>query len=186
VPLAYDRTVRMEMATSDRLPAGVRRDLRALLDAAWAAKLGEFNDQDWQNALGFHVLLLDGDEVVSHASVVERALESGGRVVRTGYVEAVVTRPELQRRGYATRVMAAVHDHIDAGFELGALDAAVPEWYARLGWLRWEGPTAVRTVQGVIRTPEEDGRVFVRLTPTTPELDRSAQLACEWRPGDVW
>ena len=186
MPLAYDRTVRMEMLTSDRLDVSRQSALRALLDSAWAHKLGDFTDEDWQNALGFHVLLLDGDEIVSHASVVERALETGRRVIHTGYVEAVVTRPEHQRRGYATRVMRAVHDHIEAGFELGALDAAVPEWYARLGWLRWEGATAVRTAEGVIPTPEEDGRVFVRLTPTTAQLDRTAQLVCEWRPGDVW
>ena len=36
------------------------------------------------------------------------------------------------------------------------------------------------------RTPEEDGFVLVRLTPTSPDLDLSAPISCEWRPGDVW
>jgi aminoglycoside 2'-N-acetyltransferase I len=38
----------------------------------------------------------------------------------------------------------------------------------------------------VIGTPEEDGAVMVRMTPTTPELDLTAPISCDWRPGDVW
>ena len=49
-----------------------------------------------------------------------------------------------------------------------------------------EGPTSVHTDAGLLRTPEEDGLVFVRLTPTSPELDLSEPISCDWRPGDVW
>jgi hypothetical protein len=28
--------------------------------------------------------------------------------------------------------------------------------------------------------------VFVRLTQTSPELDLSEPISCDWRPGDVW
>ncbi len=38
----------------------------------------------------------------------------------------------------------------------------------------------------VIPTPEEDGLVLVRLTPSSPELDLSAPISCDWRLGDVW
>jgi hypothetical protein len=38
----------------------------------------------------------------------------------------------------------------------------------------------------LVRTAEEDGNVLVRLTPTSPELDLSAPISCDWRPGDVW
>ena len=48
------------------------------------------------------------------------------------------------------------------------------------------GPTSVRTEMGLVRTPEEDGNVFLRLTPTSPELDLSAPISCDeygWRTG---
>ena len=39
----------------------------------------------------------------------------------------------------------------------------------------------------MIGTPEEDGLVMVRRTPTTPsDLDLDAPISCDWRPGDVW
>ncbi len=50
----------------------------------------------------------------------------------------------------------------------------------------WEGPTFVRAELGLIPTPEEDGFVLVRLTATSPELDLSAPISCDWRPGDEW
>jgi aminoglycoside 2'-N-acetyltransferase I len=39
---------------------------------------------------------------------------------------------------------------------------------------------------GERRTPDEDGGVLVRLTPSSPDLDPAAPLSCDWRPGDVW
>jgi aminoglycoside 2'-N-acetyltransferase I len=59
-------------------------------------------------------------------------------------------------------------------------------FYERLGWVAWRGPTSVRMGAGAVRTVEEDGNVFVRLTPTSPVLDLSAPISCEWRPGDAW
>ena len=59
-----------------------------------------------------------GDRIVSHASVVDRVLETGDLALRTGYVEAVATWPEHQGAGHATRVMRAVGTFLD-GYELG-------------------------------------------------------------------
>lgn len=163
-------------------------ELRALLDAAWAGKEDEFSDTDWGSALGgTHVLLEVGGAIVSHASVVERILESGEHPMRTGYVEAVATRPEQQGNGYATEVMGAVARILDERYELGALDTGLTSFYGRLGWEVWRGRTTVRTGRGMIGTPEEDGLVMVRRTPTTPsDLDLDAPISCDWRPGDVW
>jgi aminoglycoside 2'-N-acetyltransferase I len=52
------------------------------------------------------------------------------------------------------------------------------------GWQRWEGHTAVLTPAGTVRTPEEDGSVFV--LPVTTALDPAGELVCDWRDGDVW
>lgn len=178
----------MRIVETHRLSSAERRELRAMFDAAWAGKDGEFSDTDWESATGgTHVLLEAGGSIVSHASIVERLLESGGHALRTGYVEAVATRPEYQGKGYATEVMHAVAGLIDERYELGALDTGLTAFYERLGWEPWRGPTAVRTERGTIGTPEEDGLVMVRRTPRSPpDLDLGAPITCDWRPGDVW
>jgi aminoglycoside 2'-N-acetyltransferase I len=179
--------MRLLTVTSDELGAARTVELRALFDAAWDATGEPFEDLDWQHALGgVHVILEDGGRILAPAAVVERRLEAGSRAIRTGYVEAVATLPGHQGQGHGSRVMQTVNRHIDGTFELGALAAAVPAFYERLGWVRWTGPTGVRTPDGVVATPEEDGTIFVRLTGRTPPLDLSGRLVCDWRAGDVW
>ena len=101
-------------------------------------------------------------------------------------VEAMATWPELQRRGLGSRVLSVVNDHIASIYELGALDTGSPSFYERSGWIRWRGPTSVRTDGGDLPTPEEDGNVMVLLTSATMDLDLDGPISCEWRPGDVW
>ena len=83
--------------------------LRALMDAAFGTDPEHgFADSDWEHALGGRHFVLEVDgQIVSHASVVERALEIGGRPLRTGYVEAVATAPGMERRGHGSAVMTA-------------------------------------------------------------------------------
>lgn len=180
--MAAIRAVPTDELSTEELAA-----LRALLDASWADDPENFSDEDWEHAIGgLHFVVEDGDQIVAHASVVERELHADGHRVRTGYVEAVATAPSQRRRGYGSTVMRAAGDHIDASFELGALGSELFDFYERLGWRRWRGPTSVRTERGEVRTPEEDGFVLVRLTPASPRLDLSAPISCDWRPGDVW
>ena len=40
------------------------------------------------------------------------------------------------------------------------------------------------TPQGIERTPEHDGAVYV--LPVAARLDLSGELTCDWRDGDVW
>jgi aminoglycoside 2'-N-acetyltransferase I len=165
------------------------RDLRAmrgLFDAAWPD--GAYTDADWANALGgVHVLLELGARLASHASIVPREFRTAGRSLHTGYVEAVATRPELQGRGFATRVMRAVNEHVVSGYDLGGLDTSRHGFYERVGWERWRGPTSVRLEEGEAATPEEDGYVMILRTPRTPaSLDLDAPISCDWREGDVW
>jgi aminoglycoside 2'-N-acetyltransferase I len=174
--------------TSDELTEREVASLRMLFAEAWSDPADAFTDDDWRHTLGgTHLLVQDDDgEVLAHASVVERTLWASGVEVRTGYVEGVATRRPYRRRGLATAVMRAAGDVIDEGFRLGALGTDVFALYEPLGWRRWSGPTAVRTPEGDVPTPDEDGFVMVRLTPATPALDVDAPLVCDWRPGDVW
>ncbi len=153
-------------------------ELRALLDSAFA---GDFGDDDWAHCLGgVQVLLRDEAGLVGHAAVVPRTLWSG-RDLRVGYVEGVAVRPDAQQRGHGRALMAAVQAQPYDVLALSTTDAGLP-FYLALGWQPWRGPLAVRTPQGVVRTPEDDGSVLV----LGSGLDLAAELVCDWRRGDVW
>ena len=185
VPIGRPRLRRL--ATEDLTPAEVAA-IRAMLVAAFGpAEDDAFGQDDWTHALGgVHFLLdIDGD-VVSHAAVVERTLEVAGRSLRTGYVEAVATSSDRQGRGHGSQVMTDATAHIRETFELGALGTGRHHFYERLGWSAWRGPAYVRTPTGDLRTPDDEGYILVLATPSSPPLDPTAPITCEWRPGDVW
>jgi aminoglycoside 2'-N-acetyltransferase I len=172
---------------SDELSMEEVAVLRELFGAAWGSGSERFTEEDWNHAIGgLHVILQEGDTILAHASAVERELHTSGLRLATGYVEAVATSPIHQRRGYGSMVIRRVDEYIDETFQLGALSTGSSAFYERLGWVPWQGPTFVRTETGLVRTAEEDGNVLVRLTPASPELDLSAPISCDWRPGDVW
>jgi len=108
------------------------------------------------------------------------------RALRTGYVEAVAVRAHRRRRGHGSTVMAAVERIVRGAYELGALGASDEgaALYAARGWRRWEGPTSALTPDGIVRTPDDDGGVFV--LPVDAPLDLAGELTCDWRPGEVW
>jgi aminoglycoside 2'-N-acetyltransferase I len=157
---------------------------RALLGAVFE---GEFEDSDWEHSLGgMHALAWDGDELVGHASLVQRRLLHGGRALRAGYVEGVGVRADRQRRGHGHAMMDALERLIRGAYDLGALGATDDgeRLYEARGWQRWRGPTSAITPTGVIRTEAEDGFIFV--LPGAAELDLAGELTCDWRDGDVW
>lgn len=161
--------------------------MREMVWAAFADDPEPFTEEDWEHGLGgVHFILEEEGALVAHGSVVERELHVGEHHLRTGYVEAVATKKDLQHRGYGSTIMREVGEYIDETFPLGALDTGVTAFYEQLGWAVWEGPTFVRTKSGLVRTAEDDGSVMVRLTPMSPELDLMAGISCEWRSGDVW
>ena len=187
----HDRTSLRRIATHDLTPTEIAA-IRGVLWAAFEtdesyASEEPFSEDDWAHSLGglHFVLDLDG-EIVAHASVVERELHVDGRPLRTGYVEAVATAPDRQGRGLGSIVMADASAWIREQFELGALGTGRHSFYERLGWLRWKGPTAVRERGRTRLTPDEDGDILILPTPSSPELDLTAPISCEWRPGDVW
>jgi aminoglycoside 2'-N-acetyltransferase I len=178
---------RLRNVATHELEAAEIRAIRELLWLAFPPGDEAFTEDDWQHALGGRHFVLDRDgKVLAHASVVERELRVAGRPLRTGYVEAVATHPAEQGRGLGTRVLHAVTSYIREGFELGALGTGAHHFYERLGWLRWQGPTSVRTDSGTSRTQDEDGDILVLLTPSSPPLDLTAPISCDWRPGDAW
>jgi aminoglycoside 2'-N-acetyltransferase I len=157
---------------------------RALLDEAFQ---GAFSDADWEHALGgVHALAWDGGELIGHASVVQRRLLHGGRALRAGYVEAVGVRPDRRRGGVGAAMLERLEHVLRRAYELGALSAtdAGAALYDARGWRRWQGPTYALTPDGIVRTEDDDGSVYV--LPLSAPLDVAAELTCDWRDGDVW
>lgn len=179
------------MATLRQVPSdGLRPDevqaLRTLFHEAWDED-GVFTEDDFRHAFGgVHFLMQDGPDILGHASVVPRELRTGEHRLATGYVEAVATRPDHQRRGLGSAIMREVGASLNGTFELGALATGIPEFYERFGWTVWPGPAFVWTDAGPEPTPNEDGSVLVLRTAATPVLDHTLPLICEWREGDVW
>lgn len=170
---------------STRHTADLTRDelaeARALMDLAF----DDFEDDDWEHALGGqHALVRVDGVLVAHGSLVMRRLLVGGRSLRTGYVEAVAVHPDHRRQGHAATVMTAL-ERLAPAYDvlaLGASDDGVPLYEGR-GWRPWRGPTSVLGPSGPTPTSDDDGGVYVL---GGAGLDLDAPVACDWRAGDVW
>jgi aminoglycoside 2'-N-acetyltransferase I len=166
------------------LDAATLAAARSLLEGVFP---DDFTEHDWEHSLGgIHGLAYEDGDLVGHAAVIQRRLVHGGRALRAGYLEGVGVRADRRRRGHGAALMDALERVIRAAYEVGALgatDDAVPLYEAR-GWRRWRGPLHALTPDGVVRTEDEDGSVYV-LALSAP-LDVSGGLTCDWRDGDVW
>jgi aminoglycoside 2'-N-acetyltransferase I len=162
----------------------------ATLTAARALLYEVFDDMsehDWEHSLGgVHALAFDGDTLVGHAAVIQRRLLHGGRALRTGYVEGVAVRADQRRRGHGAALMDALEHVVRGAYDLGALGATdeAAALYAGRGWQRWRGPSSAFTPDGITRTADDDGGIYV--LPGAVPLDLDGELICDWRDGDVW
>ena len=161
--------------------------LKAIRSLAEAAFEGDFDEHDWDHALGgVHALVREGRDVVAHGCVVLRRMIHGGRTLRIGYVEAVAVRRDRRRRGYGRAVMRALEPFVRGGFDAGALAAreASGGLYPALGWEPWRGRTFALTPDGAVRTEDEDASIHVLIGDVPLDLD--GDLTCDWREGDAW
>ena len=165
------------------LDASTRSAIRALMDAAF----GGVSDDTFDNALGgMHTLIVSGGELVGHASVVQRRMLHGGLALRTGYIEGVAVREDRRRRGHGAAMMAVLERIVRSGYQLGALGASDDgaRLYTSRGWQPWRGPVSVMAPDGIRRTPDKDGAIYV--LPVSVPVDTSGELTCDWRPASVW
>ena len=169
--------------TSD-LDDDTRHSLRRMLVESYA---GSFTGADWEHTLGgMHALIHHRGTLIAHGAVIQRRLLHHGMSLRCGYVEGVAVREDWRGQGLGTAVMDAAEQVIRGAYEIGALSAsgAGAGLYRPRGWLLWPGTTSVLSPTGTIRTPDDDGSVYV--LPVTAEVDQAAELVCDWRDGDVW
>jgi aminoglycoside 2'-N-acetyltransferase I len=175
--------VRVRTAHTAELDSAALEVVRLMLVAAF----DHLTSDDWEHALGgMHAMAWQGGQLAGHASVVQRRLLTGGRALRTGYVEAVAVPVDRRGRGYGAAVMAAAERVVRGAYELGALCAngEAAGFYAARGWQLWQGPSSVLTPAGAVRTPDDDGGIYV--LPVTATVDLTSELTCDWREGDVW
>ncbi|KOU47006.1 MULTISPECIES: GNAT family N-acetyltransferase [Streptomyces] len=171
--------------TCDLTPAELAR-VRDLLDAAFE---GNFDDDDWDHALGgMHALVLDPyGRPIAHGSVVQRRVQHADRSYRAGYVEAVAVHTLYRREGLGHRVTAALERVIDTAYDFGALSASDEgaALYAARGWQVWPGRLAAFGPAGTVPLPEEEGSTYVRPAAGRPLPDPGHPLHFDWRDGDV-
>lgn len=186
--MCEEPTIRVRQLPTHELTGDELAAIRHLMDEAFGDDPEEgFDDDDWQHSIGGMHFVLDHDgAIVSHASVVERRLYVDGVALRSGYVEAVATAKSERGRGHGSRVMREVNSFIATNYELGGLGTGAIHFYERLGWLVWRGALYALRDGRSERTPDDEGGVMVFGTPSSPELDLSGTLSCDWRAGDVW
>jgi aminoglycoside 2'-N-acetyltransferase I len=165
------------------LDASTRSAIRALMDAAF----GAVSDDTFENVLGgVHTLLVEDGELVGHASVVQRRMLHAGQALRTGYIEGVAVREDRRRRGHGAAMMSVLERVVRSGYQLGALGASEDggRLYASRAWQLWRGPSSALTPDGIRRTADNDGAIYV--LPVSVPVDLTGELTCDWRPGSVW
>ncbi len=176
--------IEVRTAHTADLNAATLSAARALLEDVFE---GDMTEHDWEHALGgVHALVWEGDQLIGHASVVQRRLLHRGRALRTGYVEGVGVRVDRRRCGHGAAMMDALERVMRRAYEVGALAAAdeAAAFYTARDWTLWRGPSSALTPSGVKRTEDEDGGIYV--LPVSVPLDLSGGLICDWRDGDVW
>jgi len=169
--------------TADLDPADLKA-ARALLDEVFN---GEVTEDDWEHALGgVHALVWDGPTLIGHGSVIQRRLLHQGQALRAGYVEAVAVRADRQGQGHGAAVMGALERVLRGAYDLGALGSTDEGagFYAARGWQLWRGPSSALTPEGIRRTADDDGCLYV--FELAVPLDLDGELTCDWRDGDVW
>ncbi len=170
---------------SEQIDAPARAELRELWRRAFG---GRFSDEDADHAYGgVHVLALDGDRLVGHASAVPRRIRFGDSPWRTvGYVEAVATDPERQGEGVGHRAMLTLQAEMRSRWPVAMLSTGRAKgFYELLGWEPWRGVSYTETAAGVVADDEHGGLMILRFdSSVVPDL--SVAVTCEDRPGDAW
>ena len=177
--------VSVTTAKTEDLTPPVRESIIALCVAAF----GEpdfFNLFTYVPSGGMHFLAYRGGALVSHAMVTTRWLQPAGLgLLKTAWVDAMGTAPELQGRGYGSIVMRCLADFAAGEYDIGGLQTDRTGFYTRLGWEAWRGALAGRSKEGLVPTPTQEGVMILRL-PRTPVLDLDTQLTIECQTERIW
>jgi GNAT superfamily N-acetyltransferase len=136
---------------------------------------------------GLHFMAHLDERLVSHAVVTTRWMQPEGQpILKSAYVDAVSTAPDVQGRGYGSAVMRHLASAISSEYEIAGLETADKlHFYAQVGWETWRGALAGRGEHGDLTfTPDQTGIMILRL-PRTPPLNLDGLLSIEIG-GRIW
>jgi GNAT superfamily N-acetyltransferase len=110
----------------------------------WFAE--EFGAVRWKWAEPDYYAIMSVDE--QHAgrlAIFDRSVKVNGAIVRVGGIGGVATKPQFRMRGVAsallTRATDFMRDELSLEFGLLLCRPQVAPVYAKLGWMRVDGPT---------------------------------------------
>ncbi len=159
-------------------------ELRNLLDAAFG---DSFSNDDWDHGLGGrHFALLQEAHLVAYCTVVPRTIYVEEKPYSCGYLENVASAPDKRHRGLASAVVREANAYISASFEMGGLSTSKHDFYSKLGWKVWLGPTFVKSGNTWRSSEGENGGIMIFETGPMSNLNLHHKIACEERPGDDW
>jgi GNAT superfamily N-acetyltransferase len=139
---------------------------------------------------GLHVMAYLGERLVSHAVVTTRWIQPEGHpILKSAYVDAVSTAPDVQGQGYGSAMMrhlASVISTGDAGYQIAGLQTDDRMgFYAQVGWEVWRGALAGRADDGRLTYTPEQREVMILRLPQTPALNLEGLLTVEIS-GRIW
>ena len=174
----------VELISTEALGATRAQALRAWLVDTFE---GNFTDEDRVHAIGgVHALVQDRGNIVSHGALVTRSIRCDGYSLSVGYLEALATRPDQRRHGYASGVLRKLGEIVARDYDIGVLSTSLKAVYAPLGWESLHGPSYVQTPHRRVRAADEDRGLLVLRTPRTPPVNIGGEIVADWRTGDVW
>ena len=159
-------------------------DLKNLLSTAFG---DSFSEDDWNHGLGGrHIAVLEDGRLVAYCAVVPRTLYIDEKPYSCGYLENVASVPDKRHQGFASIAVREANSFILASFEIGGLSTSKHDFYRKLGWQFWGGPTFVITNSGWRSSDSENGGIMILETGAITSLDLQCRIACEERSGDDW
>lgn len=134
-----------------------------------------------------HVVVAEGEVLISYATVIRTDLDHAGQTWRTCGLGNVLAYPPFRGEGHGRRVVDAATGYIGGGdVDVAALfcDPSLAGFYAKSGWAALEGAT---TLVGSKADPESYGALRMMLFVSAKgRAGRPLFKGHPWSVGDPW
>ena len=176
--------IRIEQFETAEASADFLVELKTLLNDAFG---DSFSEEDWDHGLGGrHFAILEEGRLVAYCAVVPRRIFIEEKPYSCGYLENVASVPDKRHQGFASIAVREANQFIATHFEFGGLSTSKHDFYRKLGWQIWLGPTFVISNEEWKSSDSENGGIMILETGAVPALDFQCRIACQERPGDDW
>jgi predicted GNAT family N-acyltransferase len=140
--------MKIELKAESQLSESERLGLARLSAEAFPPD-GE--DTQWAQS-DWHVLVWEGEEIVSHVEIVERTASVGGWPVRLGGIGGVSTLKAWRKRGLAEAALKVavntLRDPLGVDFGLLVCSEGMIPYYSKFGWKSIGGPMWIDQPKG--------------------------------------